>query len=70
LPHEELAVSHNIGFIDQILRLTIGTVLIAMASTGRMGPLGYLGFIPLTTGLFRVCPLYSLLGVKTCDSRY
>lgn len=63
-------MSHNIGFIDQALRLTLGTVLIALVSTGRMGPLGYLGFIPLTTGLFRVCPLYSILGVKTCGARY
>jgi hypothetical protein len=63
-------MTQNIGFIDQMLRLTIGTVLIAMLSTGRIGPLGYLGFIPLVTGLFRVCPLYAMLGIKTCGTRY
>jgi len=63
-------MSHNVGFIDQMLRLTLGIVLLAMAATGRAGPWAYLGLIPLITGLYRVCPLYSMLGIKTCGARY
>lgn len=70
LPFEEITMSHNIGFIDQMLRLTIGTMLLAMVATDRAGPWAYIGLVPLITGLFRVCPLYSLLGVKTCGARY
>jgi hypothetical protein len=70
LPFEEIAMSHNVGFIDQMLRLTLGIVLVAMAATGRAGPWAYLGFIPLISGLYRVCPLYSVLGIKTCGARY
>jgi hypothetical protein len=70
LPFEELAMSHNIGFIDQMLRLTIGTVLVAMAATGRAEAWAYIGFVPLITGLYRVCPLYAVLGLKTCGAKY
>jgi len=27
---------------------------------------GWLGVVPLATGLFRFCPMYRLLGMSTC----
>ncbi len=33
---------------------------------GNIGWWGYIGIVPLVTGLFRMCPLYSLIGVNTC----
>jgi len=56
----------NVGGIDRALRLVVGIALIALAATGVIGWWGWLGVIPLLTGLFSVCPLYSLLGVNTC----
>lgn len=56
----------NVGGIDRILRILVGLVLIALAATGVIGWWGYIGVMPLATGLFRVCPAYSLLGVSTC----
>ena len=41
-------------------------VLIALAATGTVGWWGWLGVIPLATGLFRVCPAYSLFGLNSC----
>lgn len=60
----------NIGTIDRVLRITIGLALIATA-VGLFGPdyqtvWGWIGLIPLATGLVGWCPFYTILGVKTC----
>ena len=58
----------NVGSVDRALRIGGGLVLIGLAAAGVVGVWGYIGVIPLATGLFRVCPLYSLLGVNTCPA--
>jgi len=37
-----------------------------LAATEIIGRWGYIGVVPLLTGLISICPLYSLLGVSTC----
>lgn len=54
--------------IDRALRVLAGIGLLALALIGPKTPLGYLGVIPLATGLVGSCPLYSLLGLSTCRS--
>ncbi|HEY6096218.1 MAG TPA: DUF2892 domain-containing protein [Gallionellaceae bacterium] len=56
----------NVGNIDRILRIIAGVALIVLAYTGTVGVWGYIGVVPLLTGLFKFCPLYTLLGVNTC----
>ena len=56
----------NIGGIERILRIVIGLVLVALAATGQVGVWGWLGLVPLATGLLGWCPPYSLLGINTC----
>jgi hypothetical protein len=56
----------NVGGIDRIVRIVAGLVLIALAATGTIGPWGWIGVVPLATGLLRTCPAYSLLGFNTC----
>lgn len=56
----------NVGGIDRILRIIVGAVLVVLAAMGTIGWWGYIGVVPLLTGLFRFCPLYTLLGIKTC----
>ena len=56
----------NVGAIDRALRIAVGVVLIALIFIGPKTPCGWVGIIPLVTGLFRSCPLYSLLGLSTC----
>ena len=56
----------NVGGIDRVLRMVVGLVLIGLAVTGTVGAWGWIGVIPLTTGLFKFCPAYTLLGIKTC----
>ncbi len=56
----------NVGLLDRIIRITFGLVFIALAYFEVIDMWGYIGIIPLATGLLRWCPLYSLLGVQTC----
>lgn len=58
----------NVGTIDRAARIVIGLVLIVLALTGVIGAWGWIG-LPLATGVFRVCPAYSLLGINTCGRK-
>lgn len=56
----------NVGGIDKVVRIIAGVALIGLAATGTIGVWGWIGVVPLLTGLFNFCPLYSLVGIKTC----
>ncbi len=56
----------NVGGLDRIARIVVGLVLIALAVTNVIGWWGWLGLIPLITGLVGFCPLYTMLGLKSC----
>lgn len=56
----------NVGGTDRILRIVVGLVLILLVLTGQIGVWGWIGVVPLATGLFRMCPLYTVLGMNTC----
>ena len=56
----------NLGGIDRVFRIVVGLLLIAIVFVGPQTPWGWLGVIPLATGLLRTCPLYALLGLNTC----
>jgi len=55
----------NVGNIDRLLRILVGLTLIGLAATGMIGVWGYVGVIPLLTGLAARCPLYMALGITT-----
>lgn len=59
----------NVGGIDKILRIVVGIVLIGLAALGIVGAWGWIGVVPLLTGLFGWCPLYPLLGINTCPMK-
>ncbi len=59
-------MKRNIGRVDRILRVAFGIGLIALVFVGPQSSLGWIGLIPLITGLTGNCPAYSLLGVSTC----
>jgi Protein of unknown function (DUF2892) len=58
-------MKRNVGSIDRILRVVIGLALVVMAATGTIAAWGYIGVIPLVTGLMGTCPLYRLFGLST-----
>lgn len=58
----------NVGTADRVLRIGVGVLLIGLAAAGVVGAWGYVGVLPLATGLFRFCPAYSLFGISSCRS--
>lgn len=62
-------MTRNVGGIDRILRIVVGLVLIGLAATGTVGLWGWIGVVPLATGLLGTCPAYRLLGMNTCPMK-
>ena len=65
----------NVGNLDRAIRLVLGVALIAAALLSDWAvfdavALKYgavvVGVVMLATATFRFCPLYTVLGVKTC----
>ena len=59
-------MNKNVGGIDKVIRILLGVVLIALTLTNVIGWWGWIGVVPLLTGLFSRCDLYSLRGINTC----
>jgi hypothetical protein len=59
----------NVGGVDRVLRVVAGLALIGLAATGTIGAWGWIGIVPLATGAFSFCPLYSVLGMNTCPMK-
>ncbi len=58
----------NVGGIDRTLRIVAGIALLAVALVPSefQTPWAWVGVIPLGTALMGWCPLYTLLGIRTC----
>jgi len=59
----------NVGTVDKVIRIVLGLVLLALVFVGPQTPLGWIGIIPLATGLIGFCPLYSVFGINTCPTK-
>ena len=60
----------NVGTTERIIRFLVALGLMTWAFVGLEGTARYvvfgLAFLPLLTGVFRFCPLWTVLGVNTC----
>lgn len=56
----------NVGGFDKILRIIAGAGLIGATAAGLLPVWGYIGIVPLITGLMGWCPIYPILGLSTC----
>ena len=59
----------NVGGIDRILRVIAGLGILSLVFIGPQTPWAWLGLIPLLTGLFSFCPLYTLIGFNGCAAK-
>lgn len=59
----------NVGGIDKTLRIVVGLGLIGATVAGLLPVWGYIGVVPLATGLMGWCPAYPLLGISTCSAK-
>ncbi len=68
-------MKNNEGGLDRILRIVAGAALLAgvfvgdQFGAGFLNPWGWIGVVPLATGLIGWCPAYTLLGIKTCPMK-
>ena len=67
----------NVGMADRIVRAALGVVLLlvpfvsgaAVFDSTLVTALSVIvGLVMLTVAVKRVCPVYSLFGIKTCQS--
>jgi hypothetical protein len=56
----------NVGYADKIIRIVVGLGLIALVFVGPKTPWGWIGVVPLLTAAMSWCPLYTVLGIRTC----
>jgi hypothetical protein len=62
-------MTKNEGNIDRALRVVVGLGILSLAFIGPQTAWGYVGIVPVLTGLVGYCPAYSLLGIDTCGVR-
>jgi hypothetical protein len=58
----------NVGCMDRTLRISVGLALVSLAASSVVGTWGWIGIIPLATGLLKFCPLYPILGINFCGT--
>ncbi len=56
----------NAGTIDRSIRVVVGLILLSLVFIGPQTLWGWVGLVPLVTGLVGFCPLYRLIGLNTC----
>jgi hypothetical protein len=56
----------NVGTFDRSIRIILGLTLVILYAIGVIGAWGLIGLIPLATGMLGFCPLYRVLGIRTC----
>ena len=62
-------MTRNVGLIDRVLRVLVGAGLIAAALLvdHPYAWAGWIGVIPVLTGIVGFCPAYTLFGLRTCQ---
>ena len=60
-----MALQTNVGGVDRIVRVVLGLAVLSLTFLGPKTAWGWVGAVPLLTGLAGICPLYSLVGIST-----
>jgi hypothetical protein len=63
---KEFIMMKNVGNTDRAIRVFIGALLILLSLLNVIGPWGWIGLLPIATGLLRFCPAYTVLGLRSC----
>jgi len=56
----------NVHTIERVVRVALGLAILSLVFVGPKTAWGWLGLVPLATGILGWCPLYVLLGINTC----
>jgi hypothetical protein len=55
----------NVGAVDRLVRIVLGLGVLGLVFFGPKTSWGWVGLVPLATGLVGTCPLYTLIGIST-----
>jgi hypothetical protein len=60
----------NVGSLDRGVRIIVGLALLSLVFLRQDSSrwFGLIGLLPLLTASLSWCPLYTVLGVKTCSA--
>ena len=58
----------NEGTLDRAIRVIVGLAVLSLTIAGPHTLWGLVGVIPLLTGIVGFCPLYRVLGIRTCPA--
>ena len=59
-------MKQNVHNIERVVRVVIGAAIVSLVFIGPQSPWGWLGLVPIATGLLGWCPPYAMLGINTC----
>jgi hypothetical protein len=59
-------MKQNVNNIERAVRVVIGAAIVSLVFIGPQSPWGWLGLVPIATGLLGWCPPYAMLGISTC----
>ena len=62
-------MKQNVHNIERVIRIIVWLGLISIVFVGPQSVWGWIGVVPLTTGILGWCPPYSLLGISTCGTK-
>lgn len=51
--------------IERVVRVLFGLGIVSLVFVGPKTPWGWLGVLPILTGITGLCPLYTVLGIST-----
>ncbi len=61
--------NRNIGGVERAVRIIAGLGILSLAFVGPQTPWGYVGLVPIVTGLISWCPAWQLFGINTCKTK-
>ena len=59
-------MTRNVGNTERAIRVIAGLILVSLVFIGPQTAWGWIGLIPIATGLVGWCPPYALFGINTC----
>jgi len=55
--------------VERLLRVLFGLGILSLVFIGPKTAWGWLGLLPVLTGVSGLCPLYTVLGISTCSRK-
>ena len=62
-------MKQNVHNTERVVRVIVGLAIISLVFIGPQSAWGWVGLIPLATGIIGWCPPYALFGFSTCTKR-